>query len=118
MIIIILMTAWIVSILLTALYTLGVRVIVTVVTRINIRTYVKMEDSVAVQSERRETPECLVEVWEVSVPKSKAGKKPATPGEGQLENSCKDSPPKGGPRSYTTSSHSLGVHWGETVIGK
>lgn len=45
-----------------------------VVLRINVRIYLKMEDSVAVQSKRRERSECPVYIWQVSVPKPRAGK--------------------------------------------
>lgn len=50
------------------------RVIVIVVLRINVRIYLKVEDSVAVQSKRREISECPVYIWQVSVPKPRAGK--------------------------------------------
>lgn len=39
-----------------------------------LRIYFKMEDSVVVQSKRREVPECPVYIWQVSVPKPKEGK--------------------------------------------
>lgn len=61
------------------------RVIVTVVIRINVMANLKMEDSVAVQSETSETPDCLVHMWQLCVARARAGRRPATPREGWLE---------------------------------
>lgn len=73
----------------------------TVVIRINVMINLKMENSVAVQSETRDTPDCLVHMWQLCVARPGAGR-PAARGKGWLESSRKDGPPKGGLSGYVS----------------
>lgn len=78
------------------------RVIVTVVIRINVTINVKMEYSVVVQSETREIPDCPVHMWQMRLLRPRVARRPVAQREGWLEKSCKDGPPKGGLRGYVT----------------